>query len=467
MSSKKVTISSVRDLDSDQTIWDTETKGFGYRRQKGTDKVFILKYRFGKGRTARQYIYTIGKLGSPWTPDTARDEAKRILGRVANGENPAAERQHKKSANSIDEAFTQFMEDSAGKRAQRTIDEYRRLYEKYAQSQLKRYRAEDVTRADIQKLHSGLAHTAPQANRLLQMLSAFFNWCERSGHRPRHSNPCHDIEKYGEHYRERFLSEKELFALSNALARYDEEYGYFKEKSHKKDKTGKGESNAVTPYVTAAIRLLIFTGARRNEILTLKWENVDFQKRLIRLQESKTGQKTIYLSAPALQTLSEIPRIEGNPYVICGAKDGAHLINIKDAWDRIRKMATIELWQDDEKLAELLKETQNKLPKDCRIDDLFEATHFLAKKSKITLPTGLTDVRLHDLRHNFASTAVVSGHHLKVIGSLLSHANTKTTERYAHLANDPLQTANEAISNRILQAMTGKNGNNIVNLKRG
>lgn len=465
MSVKKVTISSVKDLGPEQVVWDNETKGFGCRRQKGTDKVFILKYRFGKGRTARQYIYTIGKLGSPWTPETARDEAKRILGRVANGENPAAERQHKKKANSVDEAFDQFIEDSAGKRALRTIAEYRRLYDKYAKTQLKRYRVEDVTHADIQKLHSGLAHTAPQANRLLQMLSAFFNWCEKNGHRIRHSNPCQDIGKYSEHYRERFLSEQELLALSNALARYDAEYGYFKVQSHKIDKTEKSEKNAVTPYVTAAIRLLIFTGARRNEILTLKWENVDFQKRLIRLQQSKTGQKTIYLSAPALQTLTEIPRIEGNSYVICGAKDGAHLINIKDAWDRIRKMATIELWQDDDKLAALLKEAETKLPKDCRVDELFITVHAHAKKAKIGLPDGLTDVRLHDLRHNFASTAVVSGHHLKVIGSLLSHANTKTTERYAHLANDPLQTANEAISNRILQAMMGEDKGNVVNIK--
>lgn len=464
MPAKKITINSVKALKPNQTIWDTETKGFGCRRQKGEDKVFVLKYRFGKGRTARQYLYTIGKLGSPWTPDTARGEAKKILGKVANGENPAAERKNRKEANSVDEAFDLFIEDSQGKRAERTIAEYRRLYDKLAKAQLKRYRVEDVTHADIQKLHSGLSRTPPQANRLLQMLSAFFNWCEKNGHRPKHSSPCRDIEKYSEHYRERFLSEKELFALSDAITRYEREYGYLKEKSHKKNKADQGEVNVVTPYVTAAIRLLIFTGARRSEIVTLKWEAVDFQKRLIRLQTSKTGQKTIYLSAPALQILSEIPRVEDNPYVICGAKESSHLVNIKDTWGRIRKMATLDLWRENERLDALVHDAQKALPEDCRIDDLFKSVRALAKINKVILPVGVTDVRLHDLRHNFASTAVTSGHHLKVIGSLLGHANTKTTERYAHLADDPLQTASEVISERLLNVMTRSNNNNVVHI---
>ena len=133
---------------------------------------------------------------------------------------------------------------------------------------------------------------------------------------------------------------------------------------------------------------------------------MDLDRRLIRLQESKTGQKTIYLSAPALELLASIPRIQDNPYVLCGKAEGTHIEDIKNQWGRIRKMA------------------------------------------------GLEDVRIHDLRHNYASTAVTAGQHLKIIGSLLGHKNTLTTERYAHLANDPLQTANETISNRILEAMT-------------
>ena len=457
MPTKKITITSVQVLKPSETLWDTETKGFGCRCQKES-KTFILKYRYGKGRTARQYLYTIGKLGSPWTPDTARNEAKKILGRIANGKNPASERQQQKKASSIDEAFNFFMKDSKGKRGERTIEEYQRLYNKLTKPSLGHHRMQDVTHADIARLHSSLSNTAPQANRLLQMLSAFFNWCIKHGYKPEGSNPCRNIDKYKEKSRERFLSEKELFALSKALVRYDQEYSHLKEMSHKKNKTGQTATNTVTLYTTAAIRLLLFTGARRNEILTLKWSDVDFQNRLIRLQESKTGQKTIYLSAPALKILNEIPRIEGNPYVIAGHKEKSCLVNITAPWKRIRQMATIDLWQENENLAILVDKAQRTLPKDCRIGDLFSAVTELANKEKTTLPLCLMNVRIHDLRHNYASTAVASGHHLKVIGSLLGHADTKTTERYAHLANDPLQTASEVISKRLLDAMAGQSG---------
>ncbi len=453
MPTKKITISSLKEITQSQTLWDTEIKGFGCRRQKGEDKVFILKYRFGKGRSARQYIYTIGKLGSPWTADMARDEAKRLLGRVANGENPAEDRQLDKTAKTVEETFALFIDDSHGKRASRTVTEYSRLYEKCIKHQICRHRVLDVSTQDIRKIHSALSKTPPQANRVLQMLSAFFNWCEENGYRPEYTNPCRHIKKYKEFNKERFLSEIELVALSNALKSYENDYFNLKEISHKKNKNGQGEINKTTPYVVAAIRLLIFTGARRNEILTLNWKDVDFANRLIRLQQSKTGQKTIYLSAPALQILSDIPQIHGNPYVICGAKEKSRLVNIKDPWNRIRKMATLNIWEDSQQLADLIGKAKSGLPADFRIDALYDLVLKLAKKSNINLPVGLIDVRIHDLRHNFASTAVTSGHHLKVIGSLLGQKNSKTTERYAHLANDPIQTANEAISNRILQSM--------------
>ncbi len=453
MAAKKITINTVKDLEPDQTIWDSEVKGFGCRHRQSA-KVFVLKYRYGKGRAARQYFYTIGRLGSPWTPEMARDEAKKVLGRIANGENPAAERQNQKKASSVTEAFDLFMADGKGKRGPRTLAEYRRLYDKLAKNEIGRHRVQDVIRADITKLHSSLSNTAPQANRLLQMLSAFFTWCEKQQYRPEGSNPCRHIGKYKEKSRERFLSEKELFALSESLALYDREYSHVKEMSHKRDKSGDTAKNIVTPYVTAAIRLLIFTGARRNEILTLKWSDVDFKNKQIRLQESKTGRKSIYLSAPALQILSDIPRIDGNPYVIAGAKEKTHLVNIKDPWQRIRQAATIALWQDDERLAILIAEERKKLPDGYRIGHLFKVVHTQAQKQKIDLPVGLMDVRLHDQRHNFASTAVAIGHHLKVVGSLLGHAKIATTERYAHLANDPLQTATETVSKRLLDAMS-------------
>ena len=164
------------------------------------------------------------------------------------------------------------------------------------------------------------------------------------------------------------------------------------------------------PSAIAAIRLLLFSGCRRSEILTLQWEHVDFERQCLRLQESKTGAKTVYLSPPALEVLTGTERQEGNPYVIRGAKPGAHLVNLTKPWMRIRARA------------------------------------------------GLDDVRLHDLRHSFASVAVAGGLSLPLIGALLGHTQPQTTARYAHLAADPLRQATDLVGRRIAAAMEPTQG---------
>jgi len=216
------------------------------------------------------------------------------------------------------------------------------LYKKNIEKELGNHRIDAIARVDIARLHNSLRNIPYQANRVLAILSAFFSWCEKHGYSAEGQNPCRYIEKYEEKSRERFLSEAEIYNLGQALNQYEQDHKFLKEQPHKKDKRKESEENTVTPYITMAIRLLILTGARRSEILTLKWNNVDFERKLIRLQESKTGQKTIYLSAPAMQLLTEIPRIENNPYVICGKKEGAHLVNIKTPWNKIRKNAGLE-----------------------------------------------------------------------------------------------------------------------------
>ncbi|NCC61320.1 MAG: DUF4102 domain-containing protein [Verrucomicrobiae bacterium] len=413
MAKRKITLATVKTLKLEEVIWDTELKGFGCRH-RANGRYFILKY-FLRGR---QRIYTIGRWGDGMTPDQARDQAEILRGRIREGLDPMAEKEREKAIPIMDKAFKKYLAEIKTKRSINTHNEYERIYNKSIKDRLGSYQLDSISRADIARIHNDLADTPYQANRLLAVLSSFFSWSIKHGHRTIEANPCRYIERYKEKGRERFLSEEEIFKLGEALTRYEEDHRWIKPMKHRK-KEAAPEENAVTPYVTAAIRLLMLTGARVNEILSLKWKDVDFARKLIRLQESKTGQKTIYLSAPALQVLNAIPRIEGNEYVICGQRAGAHLVNIKDPWGEIRKNA------------------------------------------------GLEDVRLHDLRHNFASTAVTAGHHLKVIGALLGHANTKTTERYAHLANDPLQTANEQVSQRILNAMTKKpETGNVVKLSK-
>ncbi len=171
-----------------------------------------------------------------------------------------------------------------------------------------------------------------QANKVLAILSKLFNWAELNGIRAGGDNPCRHIEKYPETRRERFLSPKELAALGMALNSAEE-----------------------SPYAIAAVRLLVLTGARLNEILTLRWDWIDLERGTIRLPDSKTGAKSLYLNAPALAVLNEIPRQAGNSYVIVGDKEGAHWVNLQKPWRAVRRAAQLQ------------------------------------------------DVRLHDLRHTFAS----------------------------------------------------------------
>ena len=171
-----------------------------------------------------------------------------------------------------------------------------------------------------------------------------------------------------------------------------------------------------TPWAIAAIRLLTFTGARLSEILTLKWEYVNAEHGILLLPDSKTGQKAVHLNAPSLAVLQDILRLDGNPYVICGDIPGQHLVNLERPWRRIRKTA------------------------------------------------GLDDVRLHDLRHSFASIGASSGHSLLIIGKMLGHSQPATTARYAHLADDPVKAASDAVAARIAAAMGHVKPADLVNL---
>jgi integrase len=170
-------------------------------------------------------------------------------------------------------------------------------------------------------------------------------------------------------------------------------------------------------YQVAAVRLLLFTGARMTEILTLRWSWIDLVNGVIRLPDSKTGAKTIHLSAPARAVLDGLPRMSGNPHVIVGGKTGAHLVNLEKPWRRFRKAADLD------------------------------------------------DVRLHDLRHSFASVGAGTGMGLPMIGKLLGHSQPQTTARYAHLDRDPVTAANEDIGRRIAAAMAGKPAAKVVKLR--
>lgn len=220
-------------------------------------------------------------------------------------------------------------------------------------------------------------------SRVLSVLSKALNLAELWGYRPNHSNPCLHVKKYKENKRERFLNQDEINRLIVVL-------------------TEEEAQNSSNPWPIHAIRLLLLTGCRLNEILTLKWEEVDVDNQCLRLRDSKTGKKLVYLSSAAIELFNAIPRTEGNPFVICGGKEGAHLINLQKPWRRIRARV------------------------------------------------GLDDVRIHDLRHTFASIAASNGLSLPIIGALLGHKQTQTTARYAHLLGQLLIEASEKIGGKIM-----------------
>lgn len=423
----------------DPIIWDGVVKGFGVRCQRD-GKFYILKARSPLARSKYgQCWFTIGRHGSPWTPEDARTEALNVLGAIKKGKDPEIIKAELKGVRAKepyikDFAQTFLSEHVDAKRKSRTAEGYRDVLERIAIPTIGTLSVADISRADIAKLHHSQKDTPYQANRLLAVLSKMFSWAERNGYRAEGTNPCKHVDRYPEQGRERYLSEHELATLADVLT---------------KAKGSEGD------YIIAAIQLLIFTGARLGEILSLKWEHVDLEQNLLALPDSKTGKKSVYLSAPALDVLANLPRIEGNPHVICGKKEGAALVNLQKPWRRIRNKATLKLWANDETLGPLVKEFSDTVKKgDPALADI-EAE---AKKCKLSIPKGLTDVRLHDLRHSFASVAASGGMSLPMIGKLLGHTQAATTARYAHLADDPIRAANEAIGEKIVAAMKGKSG---------
>lgn len=386
---------------SDAYLWDSEIPGFGCKCTPAGKRVFLFQYRNSAGRTRRVTIGTFG----PMTPEQARGAAKLLYGAVASGGDPASERDKRKDALTFGQVRERFIAEHVSNLSETSQLDYGQQLNVHITGTLASRPIADIRRADMSKLHHELKSTPIAANRLVAVLSKLFSWCEEQELRPEGSNPCRHVERYEETPRERYLNTAELQALGKALA--------------------EAKQNSVA---IAAIRLLLFTGARRSEILGLRWEWIDFERNVARLpaKAHKSGRKTgkgkdIVLSAPALAVLETLTRIKGNPFVLPGNKDGEHLVNLSKPWGVIRKAAKLQ------------------------------------------------DVRLHDLRHSFASVGAMSGASLPIIGKLLGHSQSATTERYAHLEGSPIAEAGKAIANRISAELDAgahrKDGDNVVPIK--
>ncbi len=383
--------------------WDSEAPGFGVRAYPSGRKIFVAKYRTPAGRQRWHKLGPFGVL----TVEQARTEARDVLERVRRGVDPSAERAAKRRAPCVKDLAQRFLDEHAvpHKKASSVVSD-RDLLRLYILPRLGASAVADVTRDDLAALHRAIGcdsearrGTPTTANRVLFLCSTMFNFAERWGWRAAHSNPTRHVPRFKEVRRERYLSPAELGRLGQTLAAC---------------------ASSELPSVIAAIRLLLFTGCRRGEVLGLRWEDVDFERNMLRLSDTKTGPRVVRLNAPALEVLADLRERRGaSPWVIVGGIEGKPLVGLPHAWQRIRRRA------------------------------------------------GLDEVRLHDLRHGFGSAAVSGGASLYVTGALLGHRNLDTTQRYAHLADDPLRAASEAVGARIAAALNGAPGADVVPLRRG
>jgi integrase len=280
-----------------------------------------------------------------------------------------------------------------------------------------------ITRADVTKLHRQIGLTKkPTANRVLNTLSGVFAFAARMGMVSEGFNPARGVSKFAEEGRERFLSVDELARLGEALREAETvgiPWGPNPAKLVKHAPKAENRRVVLSPHVTGAIRLLLFTGCRLREILHLRWCDVDLERGLLFLPTSKTGKKTVVLSTPAVQVLNELPRL--GAFVVpgekAGTKDEAPRADLKRPWSLVATRA------------------------------------------------GLNGLRLHDLRHSFASVGAGSGLGLPIIGKLLGHSQPSTTAKYAHLDANPLRRASDAIASTIAAAMGEASSGEVVPLR--
>ena len=381
----KLTQRAVQNLEprSDRyTVWCDELKGFGVRVGAGGTKTYFAQYRVN-GRVKKTTIGRADRLKA----EAARKRALSFIGSAALGIDQAAETRARGAAPTIAELADKFLRDYLPHHLKSsTRADYIRSIDKFIIPILGRVKVGTISRRDVADFHQQLAHTPYQANRVLGTLSIMLTQAEIWGLRPEGQNPCLRVKRFREEKRERFLSGAELARLADALDKEAE----------------------TAPLTAAAFRLLILTGCRLGEVQKLRWSEVDFDKAEIRLGDSKTGAKTVYLSKGGVDILRSIPRLPDNPFVIRGKEPGAHLTDFQKPWRRIRKAA------------------------------------------------GLEDVRIHDLRHTFAANAAASGLSLPMIGKLLGHTQAQTTARYAHLAADPVRKANADVTSLLENSMRGE-----------
>jgi integrase len=386
------------------SVHDLIVPGFAVRVRASGFKTYFALYRSAGGRRGAVRRYTIGPADNSLPVEKAREEARRVLAQARLGGDPAGDKASKRREWTISELCDAYFEAGANGNKPGTIERDMGRVRRHIVPLIGRKRVREVTQADIERLARAIAQGKTQADvrtkprgraivrggegaarRVVGLLGSVFSFAVRQGVRA--DNPARGIRRGRDGRRERFLSGEELARLGDALRSF--------------------ETKGANTKAIAAIRLLIFTGARRSEIAALNWNEVDLERGVLALGDSKTGAKAVLLPAPAVAVLSGLERTE-SPFVFPALEGPSHYQGINKVWRAVRVAA------------------------------------------------GLGDVRLHDLRHSFASVALARGAALPVIGKLLGHSSPLVTARYAHLAADPVRRAADETGKAIEAAMESK-----------
>ena len=406
---------------TDYQIWDTKVRGLGVRVYPSGARSFILQYRNAVGRTRKIVLGRYGTL----TADQAREKAIKLLGTILDGSDPSQDKKENRQALTVGGLADLYLREGSIEKPNKKFSSWetdRSNIERHIRPLLGARIARGLTKTDVARFQSDVAagktandeKTGPRgraivkggagiASRALSVLSAMMTFGKGRGIVA--DNPAKGVEPFRGRKKERFLTETEVGLLGETLVEM--------------------ERDGSLPWVAiAAIKLLLLSGARRGEILGLRWEEVDLDRGCLRLRDSKTGAKLIRLAASALSLLAALPRSSG--WVLPATKGSGHYVGLPKHWDAVRARANA-----------------------IAVKRAAQDGH-----SRTGVPN-FDDVRLHDLRHSFASFAVQSGGSLFLVGKVLGHKQTRTTERYAHASDEPLLATAELAAQRIAHALGG------------
>jgi integrase len=441
----------------DKTFWDSEITGFGVRifaptkRRPSGARSFFVNYRAG-GREKR---FTIGSYPD-WSAAAARAEAMELRRRIDRGEDPTGQRKAQREAPTVRDLAQRYREEHLPKKADSSQVNDWAMIENEILPAIGDRKVADVHEGDVEAMHRAITdRNAPvRANRVLSVASKMFSLSlkrkegeDAPWRNQMQGNPCKGIARNHEEEQERFFSPAELAALSDALAAYGR-----------------------TP-ASDCLRFVMLTGCRPGEAMHAIWDQFETEPGFWVKPSAHTKQRKTHrvpLAPTAIELLERIkaqrektPRRANSDYVFPGQSHGEPLKQLRSAWKDVSETASLALWRDakDDRVVALVADLERRLHRAPTVNEVVA----LAQQAGLKLPPAPYDARIYDLRHTFASVGAGGGLSLQIIGRLLGHTQMRTTQRYAHLADDPLREAAAKITATIAGA--GKDGDRVVALK--